>query len=99
MFYENNTRETWQDAKDLGGLDELEAGRPVAKPVVWALYGVYSDSRREGDELKPIKAAVFEKACKNALSYETDLAVKVLQSADDHYLKLCVEKIKRTKAK
>ena len=98
MFYENNTREAWLDAKALGGLDELEANRPKVKPRIYQLYSVFNRLRREADEMKPIKSdAIFNAAA--VLNYEQDKAVKVIQAADDHYLKMCADKIKRMNQK
>lgn len=65
---------------------------------MWALYDVYSQCLRESEHMKPIKAALLYEAA-GVLNYERDKAVKVLQSADDHYLKLCADKIKRNAPK
>ena len=98
MFHENNTRETWIDAKFLGGLDDLEAARPKVKPRIYQLYGIFSSLRRDAEDMKPIKSdAVYQAAA--VLNYEQDKAVKVIQAADDHYLKLCADKIKRMNQK
>lgn len=79
----------------MGYLEEHEESTPKPKrAIVWQLYGIYLDCRREGKELERIKAKTFYKAAEH-LNYETDKAVKVLQSADDHYLKLYADKLKR----
>lgn len=97
MFFENNTHEAWRDAKQLGGLEELEAARPKVKPRIYAMYNLFSKLRREADELKPIRAALILDDV-TVLSYEPDKALAVIQAADDHYLKLCADKIKRMNA-
>lgn len=98
MFYDNNTQETWNDAKYLGGLEELEAARPKSNKRVWQLYNLFSELRRETAENCKIKKAEIEQSAK-ALEYETDKAVQVIRSADDHYFKLCADKIKRMNQK
>lgn len=98
MFYENNTQEAWRDAKFLGGLDELEAARPKVKPRIYQLYSVFSRLRRDADDMKPIKSDQIFNACA-VLNYEQDKAVQVIQAADDYYLKLCADKIKRMNQK
>ncbi len=94
MFFENNTRETWLDAKYLGGLDELEANRPKVKKRIYDLYNCFASCLRDADEMRPIKSDAILKAV-SVLNYEPDKAVKVIQSADDHYRKLYAEKLKR----
>lgn len=76
----------------------MEAHRPQPKHRVWALYEVFSACIRETKHMTPVKASVFSKAAA-VLNYENDIAVKLLQSADDFYLKLCAEKTKRMQAK
>jgi hypothetical protein len=98
VFYENNTYETWRDAKDLGGLDELEANRPKVKPIVSQMYSLFSELRRETPEKEKIKRKDIEKAV-NVLNYEIDKAIEVIQAADDYYMKLVFEKLKRMAAK
>ena len=94
VFFENNTHAVWLDAKSLGGLDELEAARPKPRPIVSVLYSVFSQLRREAEDLKYIKKKDILDAV-TGISYEPDLAVKVIQAADDFYLSLCVKKMKR----
>ncbi len=98
MFYDNNTQEAWNDAKDLGGLDELEAVRPKVKKRVWRIYNVFSELRRETPHQEKIKRKYIEKAAK-ILDYEIDKAIEVIQAADDYYSKLCTDKIKRMNQK
>jgi hypothetical protein len=98
VFFENSTREAWMDAKALGGLDELEASKPKVSDNVWSLYSVYSQCRRDAEGMNRIKYDDFY-AKASVLRYETDMAVSVLQAADDHYLKLCADKLKRMNQK
>jgi hypothetical protein len=82
----------------LGGLDDLEAQRPKVKPRIYQLYSIFNRLRRDADEMKPIKAdAIFQASA--VLNYEQDKAVRVVQAADDHYLKMCADKIKRMNQK
>jgi len=78
----------------LGGLDDLESARPKVKPRIYQLYSIFNRLRRDADDMKPIKSDVIFNAAA-VLNYEQDKAVRVIQSADDHYLKMCADKIKR----
>lgn len=98
MFHENNTHETWKDAKKLGALDQLEAARPKVKPLIYAFYDAFSSLRREAEDMKILKRCDIEKAIET-IYYEQDKAVEIIQKADDYYLKLCAAKIKRMAAK
>jgi hypothetical protein len=98
VFYENNTQEAWIDAKDLGGLDELESMRPKATNQVMELYRIFSMLRRECIDMNRIKSADIETLAKS-INYEPDKAIIVIQAADDHFLKLCADKIKRMNQK
>lgn len=94
MFYGNNTREVWRDAKLLGGLDELEFHRPKVKHRIYNIYNVFSRLRRDTEDGKPIKYNDIIQSI-DVVNYEPDKAAEVIQAADDHYLKLCAEKFKR----
>ncbi len=97
MFNENNTHETWRDAKKLGALDKLEAARPKVKPLIYEFYSAFSALRREAEDMKYIRRADIEKAVET-IYYEQDKAVEIIQKADDYYLSLCAAKTKRMAA-
>ena len=98
MFEENNTHETWRAAKKMGILDQLEAARPKGRQVVFELYAIWQDLRLEAEELRRIKRADILPAVQHVY-YEQDYAVRVIQAADSHYLKLYSEKLKKAQAK
>jgi hypothetical protein len=77
-----------------GNEEEFWRIRPELDESQIELLNCYYITRRDGrrDE-RCSKESIL-----NALSqccYETDLAVKILQQLDDHYLHLCAEKLKR----
>lgn len=98
MFYENNTHEAWCDAKALGCLDELIKAEPKPPARVYAMYNALMVLRRdtEAEHRVPYKD-LYEAA--RFIDYEQDKAVQVMQAADDHFLHLCAEKIKRLNKK
>jgi hypothetical protein len=98
VFTENNTHEAYLDALYLGGLAELEALRPNVKPVIYQFYKAFGYARRETAGGEVVPEGVWLKLCKT-LPYEIDKAVEVLQSADDFYLSLCAEKLKKAAKK
>lgn len=98
VFEENNTHETWRAAKKMGILDQLEAARPKGRQVVFELYAIWQDLRLEAEELRRIKRADIVPAVQHVY-YEQDYAVRVIQAADSHYLKLYSEKLKKAQAK
>lgn len=58
------------------------------------LLNCYYQARRETDNDKKVKSDLLEHVLQSA-SYETDIAVHVLQKVDDEYLVLCAEAVKR----
>jgi len=84
--------------RDLGGLDRYYENEPKVKPRVTALYNAFISCRRDAKENRPIKLKHLYKAAE-VLDYEQDMAVMVMQAADNHYLKLCIEKMKRERLK
>jgi len=98
VFNENNTYETWKDAKKLGALDKLEAARPKVKALIYEFYNEFNSLRREAEDMKILKRCDIERAIET-IYYEQDKAVEIIQKADDYYLKLCAAKIKRMNAK
>lgn len=98
MFYENNTHEAWCDAKALGCLDELMAGEPNPPARIYAMYNTLMRLRRDvSAEHRVPQKELYEAA--RLIDYEPDKAVQVMQAADDNFLHLCAEKIKRLNKK
>lgn len=77
-----------------GQLDTFFALRPAPTPTQRELLTAYYSARRDsgGDE-RVTSAALREYA--QAVGYETDIAVSIMQQLDDHYLRLRADKIKR----
>jgi len=98
VFYEQNTQETWRDAKDLGAIDELLAAEPKPPARIYEMYNALMMLRRDVEAGARVKTKdLYEAAA--LIEYETDKAVQVMQAADDYFLQLCAEKIKRLQKK
>lgn len=58
------------------------------------LLHCYYKARRDAKSGEKVTAKEFEQAL-FASSYETDIAVTILQKLDDYYLKLCADKLRK----
>ena len=81
-----------------GEEDEFYKMRPTLDHRQVELLSCYYSARRDVEFAHRIKEKdLFEFA--SSLNYETDIAITVLKSVDDHYVSLCVAKQKRESAK
>lgn len=68
--------------------------RPDLNEMQYDLLGCFYSATRETKHGEKCSLANIEKALRQCC-YETDLAIRILQNLDDHYLKLCADKMKR----
>lgn len=76
--------------------DEAEfwESRPTPTDRQRELLHCYYKARRDAKSDSKVTAKEFESYL-FGVNYETDIAVTILQKLDDHYLKLCADKLKR----
>lgn len=74
--------------------DQFWSIRPDLDPIQIELLNCYYMARRESKHDERCSRENIEFSLKDSC-YETDLAITILQKLDDHYLKLCADKLKR----
>lgn len=77
-----------------GDAEEFWSQRPELDEIQTELLNCYYSARREGKNGEKCPLDILERSLKTCW-YETDLALRILQQLDDHYLKLCAEKLRK----
>lgn len=74
--------------------EEFYERKPKLNDRQIQLRNAYYQARRDTANGERVKTRDILQALE-AVQYETDLALSILQKVDDHYLKLCADELKR----